>query len=69
VTERQRDLRNLNPHKPAMLAMRIYCNAYARQNGGSMDFWDSLAESTKQRCRDLVKEMDQAPPEVNQRRP
>ena len=37
------DERNLNPHKPAVMAMCLLSRHYAAQSGGSMDFWDSLS--------------------------
>lgn len=49
-----RDRRNLNPHKPAVMAMCLFSRHYAAQNGGSMDFWDSLTVGEQQTCRDLV---------------
>lgn len=47
--------RNLNPHAEAVLAMTIWGREYAAQNGGSMDFWDSLDDSRKRICADLLK--------------
>ena len=55
--------RNLNPHKPARVAMYLYGEAYSRQKGGSMDFWDSLPESSKRLCRQLVAEIEASPAE------
>jgi hypothetical protein len=57
---RERDKRNLNPHKAAVAAMYLWGAAYSRQNGGSMDFWDSLRESDKETCRSLVKAIEKA---------
>jgi hypothetical protein len=55
--------RNLNPHKPALIAMCFYGKQYAAQRGGSMDFWDRLPEGQKRLCRDLVKRLEGAPGE------
>lgn len=49
--------RNLNPHKPARAAMFMYGAEYARQGGGSMDFWDGLDRRRKELCRQLVSEV------------
>ena len=46
--------RNLNPTPEARVAMITYGKEYAKQKGGSMDFWDSLDEDTKHRCRLVV---------------
>lgn len=46
--------RNLNPHKPAQVAMWIYSREYVAQHGGSMDFWDNLDEARKRHCRQMV---------------
>ena len=56
--------RNLNPHKPAVMAMCMFSSHYAAQSGGSMDFWASLTTGEQQTCRDLVTRLDQAPDEV-----
>jgi hypothetical protein len=59
----ERDRRNLNPHKPACLAMFKWSAAYAAQGGGSMDFWEKLSESEKELCREVVKKIEAAPEE------
>lgn len=59
--------RNLNPHKPAVAAMCIWGAEYARQGGGSMDFWDRLDESRRRIARELVEYIEQAPPEQRTR--
>lgn len=51
---------NLNPHKAAVAAMYIYGAAYAKQGGGSMDFWKSLPPSQQDVCRRLVKAIEKA---------
>lgn len=48
--------RNLHPHKEARLAMIVWGEEYARQMGGSMDFYDSLSDSRKE---DLAKWLDE----------
>lgn len=63
MNERDRALRNLNPHKPAVVAMFMYSREYAAQGGGSMDFWDRLDESRKDLCRDLLERLKSAPDE------
>lgn len=55
--------RNLNPHKAAKAAMWLYSKQYAASGGGSMDFWDSLSESAKRKCRDLVSGIEKCPAE------
>ena len=55
--------RNMNPHKPARVAMYLYGHAYAAQRGGSMDFWDGLPEGRKNVCRKLVAELADTPDE------
>ena len=58
------DDRNLNPHKPAVMAMCLFNRHYAAQSGGSMDFWDSLSTGEQKACRGLVARLEQAPAEV-----
>jgi hypothetical protein len=59
-----RDRRNINPTAEAYIAMNLWGDEYAhKQRGGSMDFWDSLDERRKERCRELaqrVREADKA---------
>lgn len=62
-TPEQRAYRNLNPHKPAVAAEFLYSKEFAAQQGGSMDFWDSLDESAKRVCRDLAHAIERAWPE------
>lgn len=54
---------NLNPHKPAVMAMCLFNKHYADQNGRSMDFWDSLSERERNICRELVQRIAEAPSE------
>lgn len=61
LTEKQRATRNLNPTAEAVAAMNLFGDDYAfKQKGGSMDFWDSLGESRKRMCRDLVERIREA---------
>ena len=52
--------RNLNPHKPARLAMVIWGRRYSQQSAGSMDFWDALSDSEKRLASELVDEIAEA---------
>ncbi len=56
----KRDQRNLNPHKAAVAAMHLWGSEYSLQNGGSMDFWDSLSKSRQELCRELVRKIEKA---------
>ena len=61
LTEKQRAVRNLNPHAEAILAMNWWSEDYAfKQRGGSMDFWDNLPDWKKNQCRTLVKRIREA---------
>jgi hypothetical protein len=64
MTEQQRANRNLNPHKPAVVAMWRWGGDYVAQRGGSMDFWDSLPESRRRFCREMVAAIAAAPDEA-----
>jgi len=55
--------RNLNPHKPSIVAMWLWGSEYANQNGGCMDLWDTLPEGRKSLCREMVKRLAEAPEE------
>ena len=63
LTERERNRRNLNPHKAALIAMWLYARRYASQGGGSMDFWGKLSKAEQQTCRECVKRLETAPEE------
>ena len=52
--------RNLHPHAEAILAMTIWGKDYARQRGGSMDFYDKLCDAHKNLCRDVVLKIKEA---------
>lgn len=61
--DREAARRNLNPHKPARVAMLLWNREYAAQGGGSMQFWDRLTESHKKLCRECVEQINAAPEE------
>jgi hypothetical protein len=48
--------RNLNPTFEARIAMIVWGDEYSKQDGGSMDFWDSLNDVRKRRCK-LIAEL------------
>lgn len=50
------DRRNLNPTKEARIAMWIWGSEYSKQNGGCMDFWDSLGSARRQLVKDIILE-------------
>ena len=52
--------RNLNPHKSARAAMWLYSHEYSNSRKGSMDFWDSLTNSQRGVCRNMVREVNQS---------
>lgn len=52
--------RNLNPTPEARFAMFHWHNQYAAQQGGSMDFYDSLPEQDKDYCKRAVEEIMQS---------
>lgn len=55
---------NSNPHAEARMAMNIWGREYAAQNGGCMDFWDTLSEGRKLQCYrevDLILHTRRAP--------
>lgn len=54
------DRENINPTPAAVAAMYIYCNDYAAQKGGSMDFWKLLPPWKQKVCADLVKDIEAA---------
>jgi hypothetical protein len=61
MSEAERNRRNLNPHKLAVIAMVWWGQEYAAQGGGSMDFWDKLDKSRKQLCREVLDRINKAP--------
>jgi len=50
--------RNLKPTLPAKVAMIVWGNEYAAQNGGSMDFWDQLSDDKKKICLMVLDELN-----------
>ena len=66
MKEQEQIHRNNDPHKPAVAAMYMWGAEYARQGGGSMDFWDKLSASRKTICRELVARLEKAPGEYQQ---
>lgn len=60
LSEKQRARRNLNPTAPARVAMTLWSDRYAAQNGGSMDFWDTLSEAEKRQCRQIAEQIQAA---------
>ena len=60
LSEAQRTQRNLNPHAEAQAAMYLWGADYARQRGGSMDFWDRLPDFKKRLCQQLVTDIFRA---------
>lgn len=52
--------RNLNAHKAARIATIIWNDQYMAQNGGVMDFLDSLSFSKKAIARTMVLEIQNA---------
>lgn len=52
--ERARAQRNLNPTPEAVFAMFHWSADYARQNGGSMDYYDSLPQPRQEFCKRSV---------------
>lgn len=63
MTTSEQARRNLSPHKAAVAAMWMWGNEYAKQSGGSMDFWDEISPKRQQLCRDLVARLEKAPAE------
>ena len=64
MTENDRSSRNLDPHDAARAAMWLFGSQYSKQAGGSMDFWDSLSAFDKEMCREMVREIRCARPEL-----
>ena len=50
-------MRNLNAHKPALMAKFLYCARYGDQYGGVMDFWDTVSDAERETCRECVQEI------------
>jgi len=54
---KQRDRENINPTPAAVVAMYLWCDDYAAQSGGSMDFWKKLPDWKQKLCEDAVKDI------------
>ena len=54
---------NMNPHRPASVAMVLFNKEYAAQKGGAIDFWRKLSEIQKDICRRLAQSIVNAPDE------
>lgn len=57
----ERERRNLDPHAEAVMAAFVWGDELGRQDGGVMDFWDSLSEHRKRICVTLVDRILLAP--------
>jgi len=57
------DRENINPHKPAVIAMWLWGNLYSEQRGGSMDFWKKLSKSQQETAREMLEAIEKARPE------
>lgn len=53
--------RNLHPHREARLAMLVWGAEYAKQGGGSMDFYDRLPDSRKKLLSQWCDQLDGTP--------
>ena len=60
--------RNLDPHRPARCAMWLFADRYTSQRGGSMDFWDKLSNSDKEKCRRMAEQISCTRPESDDER-
>lgn len=58
--------RNLNPTAEAIVAMLMWSDEYSKQNGGSMDFYDSLSFARKKQCIASVHSIIEAAERVKQ---
>lgn len=58
MTDTERAKKNLNPTPAACVAMIIWGEEYSNQGGGSMDFWDRLADDKKRRCELVVEKLN-----------
>jgi len=63
ASERYDAKRDLDPHKPARMAMWIWGADYAARGLGSMGYWDQLREFEKDMCRRAIKEIMESPDE------
>lgn len=65
LTTAERTARNLNAHAEATFARFHWHDSYAKQGGGTMDFWDTLSRPQKAFCRDAVAEIQKRVTERN----
>ncbi len=63
------EYRNTHPHAEAEIARTIYAGEYEAQDGGTMDFWDSLSSKRKEYCVCLVDEILSLPRWANWEEP
>lgn len=62
------DMRDLHPHKEALVAMLLWNREYAASGRGSMNFYEHyLSNSERQICREEAAKITAAPAEA--RRP
>lgn len=59
---REQIKKDLDPHKPARMAMWLWGAQYASSGMGSMRYWDSLSDSAKNTSRRAVAEIIAARP-------
>lgn len=55
------EYRNTHPHAEAEIARIWYSEQYENQDGGVMDFWDTLTDKRKEYCVCLVDELLKLP--------
>lgn len=55
---------NMNPHKPAIVAILIYGELFPPRIDEAMDLWDTLSEEPQAYCRAAVKSISQARREI-----
>ena len=55
------EVRNMNPHAEAEIARILWATKYASQDGGVMDFWDSLGPWGKEYCTYIMNELERLP--------
>ncbi len=60
----ERERRNLSPHAEAKLAISLWGAEYGPQRLGCMDWYDSLPESRKNLCREILDDLAGLPREL-----
>ena len=53
--------RDTNPTAPALVAMILHNEEYAKKGYGSMGFFDRLTSLQQKQCIDLAKQIKEAP--------